>query len=203
MDEESRPPRGAVAPGVRVCPDCGSQAGAQPFCLMCGRNLSMLERLPTRAEWEQDGASATGEPLDEAAFARTVAKALASIRPWFVPLDESRSFQDPAVRDRLTLSIQDHVAEAIEHGLRRELPIDIVVSLENDKRAYLAASVLMAGERAIEQRFAASIGLAGGHVQQSRANTLCHRIDLVFTALLFSQSGSLRPVHSVQRSTPA
>jgi hypothetical protein len=49
----------AVSPEIRVCPDCGSPAGAQPFCASCGRNLSMTERLPTREEWERDGGSAS------------------------------------------------------------------------------------------------------------------------------------------------
>jgi hypothetical protein len=35
-----------------VCPDCGEEAGSQPFCGSCGKNLSRVERLPTREEWE-------------------------------------------------------------------------------------------------------------------------------------------------------
>jgi hypothetical protein len=37
---------------ARVCPFCGERPGAGTFCEACGRNLSALERLPTRAEWE-------------------------------------------------------------------------------------------------------------------------------------------------------
>jgi hypothetical protein len=36
----------------RVCPFCGEPPGAGVFCAACGRNLSAVERLPTRAEWE-------------------------------------------------------------------------------------------------------------------------------------------------------
>jgi hypothetical protein len=49
---------------ARVCPFCGERPGAGVFCESCGRNLSAVERLPTRAEW----ASASGEdsrPLEE------------------------------------------------------------------------------------------------------------------------------------------
>jgi hypothetical protein len=45
---------------VRVCPFCGRRPGIGMFCEACGRNLSALERLPTRAEWENgQPASAT------------------------------------------------------------------------------------------------------------------------------------------------
>jgi hypothetical protein len=37
---------------VRVCPFCGRRPGVGVFCDACGRNLSAVERLPTRAEWE-------------------------------------------------------------------------------------------------------------------------------------------------------
>lgn len=38
---------------AHVCPDCGESAGGRPFCASCGRNLTLVERLPTRAAWEQ------------------------------------------------------------------------------------------------------------------------------------------------------
>ena len=40
-------------PTQRVCPDCGQAAGSQPFCAACGKNLSTVDRLPTREEWER------------------------------------------------------------------------------------------------------------------------------------------------------
>jgi hypothetical protein len=40
-----------VAPDTRVCPNCGEPPGGV-FCATCGSNLSAVERLPTRAEWE-------------------------------------------------------------------------------------------------------------------------------------------------------
>jgi hypothetical protein len=36
---------------TRVCPHCGEPPGAGVFCDGCGRNLSGVEQLPTRAEW--------------------------------------------------------------------------------------------------------------------------------------------------------
>lgn len=65
-------------PEPRVCPDCGEAAGQQPFCASCGRNLTSLDRLPTRGEWvaaqdqqdEKDRATETRDsdrpPLDAA-----------------------------------------------------------------------------------------------------------------------------------------
>ena len=51
---------------VRVCPFCGAAPGTGVFCEACGRNLSAVERLPTRAEWEAAGgaeaASGAGLP---------------------------------------------------------------------------------------------------------------------------------------------
>ena len=39
----------------RVCPHCGEPPGEGVFCAACGRNLSAVDRLPTRAEWEIAG----------------------------------------------------------------------------------------------------------------------------------------------------
>lgn len=147
-------------------------SGAQPFCLVCGRNLSTLKRLPTRAEWERDDASATPARTEEVPLATPLANALASIRTWCVPLDRSRSFEDPAVRERLTLYVQDHVAEATELGIHEQLPIDVAISLGDDKMAYLVASVSMTSKKVIEQQFAASIGRAGGQVQVHRIGAI-------------------------------
>jgi signal peptidase I len=36
----------------RVCPECGAEAGREPFCAGCGRNLASEQRLPSRREWE-------------------------------------------------------------------------------------------------------------------------------------------------------
>lgn len=41
----------------RVCPFCGEPPGLGVFCASCGRNLSSVEQLPTRAEWDE-GSSA-------------------------------------------------------------------------------------------------------------------------------------------------
>jgi hypothetical protein len=53
----------------RVCPFCGEPPGPGVFCAACGRNLSAVERLPTRAEWSAgpgaDGAAPA--PADPAA----------------------------------------------------------------------------------------------------------------------------------------
>ena len=41
-----------LAGEARVCPHCGEPPGEGVFCAACGRNLSAVERLPTRAEFE-------------------------------------------------------------------------------------------------------------------------------------------------------
>jgi hypothetical protein len=40
---------------ARVCPHCGEPPGEGVFCAGCGHNLSAVDRLPTRAEWEIAG----------------------------------------------------------------------------------------------------------------------------------------------------
>jgi hypothetical protein len=55
---------------IRVCPFCGEPPGAGVFCEACGRNLSAVERLPTRAEFDAGGPpsappAAPVEPLEE------------------------------------------------------------------------------------------------------------------------------------------
>jgi hypothetical protein len=57
-----------VDPSARVCPHCGNPPGGV-FCDACGRNLAAVERLPTRAEWEQAGAGSLAERSAEATAA--------------------------------------------------------------------------------------------------------------------------------------
>jgi hypothetical protein len=40
----------------RVCPFCGAPPGGGVFCEACGRNLSGVSQLPSRAEWEAEHA---------------------------------------------------------------------------------------------------------------------------------------------------
>ena len=46
----------------RVCPFCGEPPGAGVFCAACGRNLTAVERLPSRGEWAAGGAEAGEGP---------------------------------------------------------------------------------------------------------------------------------------------
>jgi hypothetical protein len=59
----------------RVCPFCGEPPGAGVFCAACGRNLSAVEQLPTRAEWE---AAAPTAPVDDRPLAERCAEATAA-----------------------------------------------------------------------------------------------------------------------------
>lgn len=68
----------------RVCPFCGEPPGVGVFCAACGRNLSAVEQLPTRAQWEQGGASAAvaaAPAPPDAAAPPAVAAAPADTRP--------------------------------------------------------------------------------------------------------------------------
>jgi hypothetical protein len=49
---------------MRVCPFCGRPPGAGVFCEACGRNLAVVERLPTADEWEagESGAEVAVDP---------------------------------------------------------------------------------------------------------------------------------------------
>jgi hypothetical protein len=49
---------------TRVCPFCGDQPGVGVFCAVCGRNLSAVEQLPTRAEWEAGASSPAAAATD-------------------------------------------------------------------------------------------------------------------------------------------
>jgi hypothetical protein len=65
----------------RVCPFCGEPPGVGVFCAACGRNLSSVEQLPTRAEWEQGAPGAAAAPAAAGAPAAPSAAASADGRP--------------------------------------------------------------------------------------------------------------------------
>jgi hypothetical protein len=75
---------------VRVCPFCGQRPGVGVFCDACGRNLSAVERLPTRAEWEI-GESASPAAPDSRPLADRCAAATATF------LAAMRAAGDPGV----------------------------------------------------------------------------------------------------------
>jgi hypothetical protein len=52
---------------MRVCPHCGDPPGGGVFCEACGRNLSGVEQLPTREEWEAAHAVDARPPAELAA----------------------------------------------------------------------------------------------------------------------------------------
>jgi hypothetical protein len=58
---------------VRVCPFCGRRPGIGMFCEACGRDLSAVERLPTRAEWESATPTTDARPLADRCAAATAA----------------------------------------------------------------------------------------------------------------------------------
>lgn len=63
---------------VRVCPFCGQRPGVGVFCDACGRNLSDVERLPTRAEWEIDPSPSADSASDSRPLADRCAAATAT-----------------------------------------------------------------------------------------------------------------------------
>jgi hypothetical protein len=63
---------------VRVCPYCGQPPGSGMFCDACGRNLSQVERVPTRAEWETDPSARAGPPPESSSLSDRCAAATAA-----------------------------------------------------------------------------------------------------------------------------
>lgn len=53
---------------MRVCPFCGEPPGSGVFCEACGRNLSGVERLPTRSEWEGAAPEPAADGVSLSAF---------------------------------------------------------------------------------------------------------------------------------------
>jgi hypothetical protein len=68
-------------PAARVCPFCGEPPGAGVFCAVCGRNLTDIQRLPTRGAWERGSAETldAAESPAPASPADTVAAFLAAM----------------------------------------------------------------------------------------------------------------------------
>lgn len=109
----SVPPSAESAePHTRVCPDCGSPAGAQAFCASCGRNLTTVERLPTRAEWELADTSAgpTAAPFGQAGGG----SAQAASAPQ-VPRSEASQPRGDAAPSRVAVT-QQHVVTGAGKG---------------------------------------------------------------------------------------
>jgi hypothetical protein len=79
-----------MEPTARVCPFCGEPPGEGVFCAACGRNLSEVERLPTREEWAAEARAADGAP---AADAGSLAERCAAATAAF--LDEMRAAGNP------------------------------------------------------------------------------------------------------------
>jgi hypothetical protein len=146
----------SVEPGTRVCPDCGSPAGTQPFCSNCGRNLSLIERLPTRAEWDTSRSSAP-ESAEDRGERGAVAKALASLEPWWVALTDGTSETN---RDTLVRSVEGHVRGAVDAS--GTLPVEINGSVRGGKLDLLA-SIPLADGHSVQQRFTASNAAGRGH----------------------------------------
>jgi hypothetical protein len=77
---------------VRVCPFCGQPPGGGLFCDACGRNLSEVEQLPTRAEWEIEP-SASSASVASASELRPLADRCAAATATF--LAAMRAAGDP------------------------------------------------------------------------------------------------------------
>jgi hypothetical protein len=81
---------------------------------------------------------------------------LGSIEAWYVPLDETGSAYDLHATDRLQLSVEDHVSEALESSGQTALPVETTRSGGDSGVLYIAASVALPDGKAIEQRFRAT-----------------------------------------------
>src|SRR4051812_3966920 len=87
---------------MRVCPFCGEPPGAGVFCEACGRNLSAVDQLPTRAEWEAARPVEAPETLQQRSAEATeafVTEMRAAGKPGAVelPSGQARAFRRPPV----------------------------------------------------------------------------------------------------------
>jgi hypothetical protein len=192
-----------LEPEKRVCSDCGVPAGIQPFCASCGRNLSMVGRLPTRAEWERNGPSTT---LDDALLTQ-ITEALETIESWWISQEGGSrlDLESPAVTDRLKLCVQDHVTEAVGRVGSGGLTVEAHAATDAGARVgdpvvrsrtlVLAASVSLPQDRAIERRFTATFQRAHGQmlVQPVGSITLVGADGDVIRSLTDAGPNVLRP----------
>jgi hypothetical protein len=123
-----------MSSGARVCPFCGERPGEGTFCAACGRNLSAIERLPTRAEWERS-------TIDEAAAPEDIAQRCAEATSSF--LAAMHAVGDPGARDwpmpsrafRRTRRVRGWVVRPVDRedfeGPRRYEP-GLVLSVDGD-----------------------------------------------------------------------
>ena len=114
-----------------MCPFCGELPGDGAFCAACGRNLTAIERLPTRAEWEGADAVASEE------IAQRCAEATSSF------LAAMHAAGDPGVREwpmpgkafRRTPRLRGWVVRPVDRedfeGPKRYEP-GLVLSVEGD-----------------------------------------------------------------------
>jgi hypothetical protein len=84
-----------MAAEERVCPFCGEPPGPGVFCAACGRNLSAVEQLPTRAQWraEHESTTAAAPAAAVAADGRSLAERCAAATAGF--LDAMHAAGDP------------------------------------------------------------------------------------------------------------
>jgi hypothetical protein len=116
---------------TRVCPFCGERPGDGSFCTACGRNLTAVERLPTRAEWEADAAAAPEDVAQRCAEA--TASFLAAMHAAGDP--GAREWSMPTKAFRRTRRVRGWVVRPVDRedfeGPKRYEP-GLVLSVDGD-----------------------------------------------------------------------
>ncbi len=130
---------------MRVCPHCGEPPGGGVFCEACGRNLSGIEQLPTREEWEAQQAppppavttgeflaamEAAGNPGTEALPAAAKSspfRRTPKVTGWIVrPVDREDFEEEKRYEPGLVLSVEGsfHVLDSELRGWgQRDFPV--------------------------------------------------------------------------------
>ncbi len=172
-NRESSDPQGQPAVGMaetRVCPGCGSPAGAEVFCSTCGLNLSNVVRLPTQDQWKRSTA-ARGH-----AEAQRVAAALATIQT-LTPFRYPRQQQDGVFRyDGNTTA--DTVRAAVQSAITRAMPredrdnvvaVTVGDSAGSPETVSAVATITLSDGALLRQQFEASTSQGSARIRVSRA----------------------------------
>jgi hypothetical protein len=152
MPATPSPPRD-VDRDARVCPKCGAPTGsADAFCASCGQNLTTVQRLPTRDEWEQESVSSRhAEAQQIADRLNTIGKRISGL---FSSSPVTRRSDDPEIAKAIEQTVRTAVDGAVPRGQRWE---GFVVKLSSQAvqadALRVTATVTLSDGMLLEQNF--------------------------------------------------
>jgi hypothetical protein len=155
MPATPSPPR-AVDRDARVCPKCGAPTGsADAFCAGCGQNLTTVQRLPTRDEWEQESVSSRhAEAQQIADRLNTIGKRISGL---FSSSPVTRRSDDPEIAKAIEQTVWNAVDWAVPRDQRWEgfvvkLSSQAVQAVQADALR-VTATVTLSDGMLLEQNF--------------------------------------------------